>query len=67
MEQHYYTYYEAFNAQGNMLYHGNSSFYVEAARATGAAVDDHVSQVLRSVQEKVPDVTFVALKMIVKL
>ena len=60
MRQHYYTYYEAYDPQGNMLYHGNSSFYVEAEQATGAAVDEHVSY-------KVPSVTFIALKMLVKL
>lgn len=67
MEQHYYTYYEAYDSQGNSVWHGNSSFYTTTESATGTDVDNHAAFMLDFVKKQNASASYIMFKMVVKL
>jgi len=68
MQQHYYSYYEAYDSTGNYMFGGNGSFFVnDAVSATSADVDNHLQYLLSIAQQYNTNVNRVVLKMLTKL
>lgn len=67
MRQSYFSYYEAYNARGEVLLNGNGSCEVEGGATRPENVGEHLQKILADVQAINPTVTRVVIKNLTKL
>lgn len=67
MNQGYFTYYEAYDAEGRVVANGNGSFEVDGVIATARNVLEHAEWLLEDVKENSPAVVRVVIKQLTRL
>ncbi|CDH31420.1 hypothetical protein [Xenorhabdus bovienii] len=67
MNYTYYTYYEGYDCNGNVIFNGNSGFVTKSDPANQNNVNAHVDWLLKDTKDKDNEVVRVVIKHITRL